>query len=48
MRHGETATIDSIKGFDLVVGADGLNSVVQTTGASVFQPQRETLDNRFV
>ena len=48
IRHGETATIDGIKGFDLVVGADGLNSVVQTAGASVFQPQRETLGNRFV
>ena len=48
IRHGETATIDSIKGFDLVVGADGLNSVVQSAGASVFQPQREMLNNRFV
>ena len=48
IRHGETATIDSIKGFDLVVGADGLNSVVQSAGASVFRPQRDTLNNRFV
>jgi 2-polyprenyl-6-methoxyphenol hydroxylase-like FAD-dependent oxidoreductase len=48
MRHGEIATIDSIKGADLVVGADGLNSVVQTAGASVFQPHHETLGNRFM
>jgi 2-polyprenyl-6-methoxyphenol hydroxylase-like FAD-dependent oxidoreductase len=36
------------KEFDLVVGADGLNSIVRKAFESVFRPRIETLTNKFV
>lgn len=46
--HGIEASARDFEGFDLVVGADGLNSVVQAAGAAAFQPHVETLTNWFI
>ncbi len=38
----------SLPGFDLIVGADGVNSQVRQSLASAFQPEVSELTNRFV
>jgi 2-polyprenyl-6-methoxyphenol hydroxylase-like FAD-dependent oxidoreductase len=41
-------SVEKFKGKDLVVGADGLNSIVRKAGREVFKPRVETLTNKFV
>lgn len=48
LRHGVEARPGDLVGFDLVVGADGINSSVQLAGARVFKPRVDTLTNRFI
>ena len=43
----EVQDLDAFSGADLIVGADGLNSVVRRTHAERFQPQIEWLTNKF-
>lgn len=40
-------SLDELAGADLIVGADGLNSLVRRTREAVFQPQIEWLTNKF-
>jgi 2-polyprenyl-6-methoxyphenol hydroxylase-like FAD-dependent oxidoreductase len=40
-------TLDELAGADLIVGADGINSLVRITRAERFQPQVEWLTNKF-
>jgi 2-polyprenyl-6-methoxyphenol hydroxylase-like FAD-dependent oxidoreductase len=40
-------SLDELAGADLIVGADGLNSLVRRARAAVFQPQIEWLTNKF-
>lgn len=47
-RYGETVGPDDLPGYDLVVGADGINSIVRRVAADVFRPTTETLTNRFI
>ncbi len=46
VRHGERATRETLAGHDLVVGADGLNSIVVAAGD--FRRDIEWLTNRFI
>lgn len=48
VRHGVEAQARDLEGYDLVVGADGINSTVREVGASTFRPQVETLTNWFI
>jgi 2-polyprenyl-6-methoxyphenol hydroxylase-like FAD-dependent oxidoreductase len=41
------ASLDAVAGADLVVGADGVNSLVRRLLASQFEPRVERLSNRF-
>ena len=43
----EVGDLDALAGADLIVGADGLNSVVRKLQAERFQPQIEWLTNKF-
>jgi 2-polyprenyl-6-methoxyphenol hydroxylase-like FAD-dependent oxidoreductase len=43
----EVSGFDALAGADLIVGADGLNSIVRRTHADRFQPQIEWLTNKF-
>lgn len=48
MRYGQAVfSLDELAGIDLVVGADGLNSLVRATLAAQFQPSIELLTNHF-
>lgn len=40
-------SLDELAGADLIVGADGLNSLVRTSLAPQFEPQIEWLSNKF-
>jgi 2-polyprenyl-6-methoxyphenol hydroxylase-like FAD-dependent oxidoreductase len=40
-------TLEELDGADLIVGADGINSLVRVTRADRFQPQLEWLTNKF-
>jgi 2-polyprenyl-6-methoxyphenol hydroxylase-like FAD-dependent oxidoreductase len=40
-------SLDELSGADLIVGADGLNSLVRTSLASAFEPSVEWLGNKF-
>ena len=42
------ASLDALAGFDLVVGADGVNSRVRAAHAATFAPRTEWLTNKFV
>jgi 2-polyprenyl-6-methoxyphenol hydroxylase-like FAD-dependent oxidoreductase len=49
VRRGRAvASLDELGAADLVVGADGFNSLVRRSLASGFEPRVETLTNRFV
>jgi 2-polyprenyl-6-methoxyphenol hydroxylase-like FAD-dependent oxidoreductase len=48
LRHGVEARVEDLAKFDLVVGADGINSLVQSTGHAVFKPRVDTLTNWFI
>ncbi len=41
-------TLDTVSHFDVVVGADGSNSIVRKTHAARFEPRIEYLTNKFV
>jgi 2-polyprenyl-6-methoxyphenol hydroxylase-like FAD-dependent oxidoreductase len=43
----EVRTLDALAGADLVVGADGVNSIVRRSLSDHFQPQVEWLTNKF-
>lgn len=48
IRYGHAiASLDELSGADLVVGADGSNSLVRTALAAQFAPSLEVLTNRF-
>lgn len=48
VRHeARLSTLDSLADFDLVVGADGANSLVRSANEAAFQTQRHLLENRF-
>jgi 2-polyprenyl-6-methoxyphenol hydroxylase-like FAD-dependent oxidoreductase len=48
IEHGRTvAALDELAGSDLIVGADGANSLVRRSLAEQFEPAIETLSNRF-
>lgn len=48
VRHGAEARAEDLEGYDLVVGADGINSMVRELGAATFWPRIETLTNWFI
>lgn len=48
IRHGVAARAEDLVDFDLVVGADGINSLVQSVGQEVFKPRVDTLTNWFI
>ena len=48
LRHGVAVGMDDLSDFDLVVGADGINSLVQSAGQEVFKPRVDTLTNWFI
>jgi len=48
VRHGAEARAEDLEGYDLVVGADGINSMVRELGAVTFWPRIETLTNWFI
>lgn len=48
LRHGQAVDVKSFSEFDLVVGADGINSRVQSEGREVFNPHVDTLSNWFI
>lgn len=48
VRHGAEARAEGLEGYDLVVGADGINSMVRELGAATFWPRIETLTNWFI
>jgi 2-polyprenyl-6-methoxyphenol hydroxylase-like FAD-dependent oxidoreductase len=48
LRHGRELAAEEMRGFDLVVGADGINSTVQSEGREVFKPRVNTLTNWFI
>jgi 2-polyprenyl-6-methoxyphenol hydroxylase-like FAD-dependent oxidoreductase len=48
LRHETEARPESFGGFDLVVGADGINSSVQAAGRDVFRPSVAALTNWFI
>lgn len=49
IHHGRRLdTPDQLSGYDLVVGADGANSLVRQTYAEKFQPEMSELTNRFI
>jgi 2-polyprenyl-6-methoxyphenol hydroxylase-like FAD-dependent oxidoreductase len=48
LRHGVEASAKDLPEFDLVVGADGLNSAVRSAGHGVFKPRVDTLTNWFI
>ena len=48
LRFGEAVTPDMLANHDLIVGADGLGSVVKRAGSDTFQPSTNLLANRFV
>ncbi|HKW38477.1 MAG TPA: FAD-dependent monooxygenase [Burkholderiales bacterium] len=48
IRYGRAiSSLDEVAGADLVVGADGSNSLVRTALAAQFEPSVEVLSNRF-
>ena len=48
VRHGAEARAEDLEGYDLVVGADGINSMVRELGAATFWPRIKTLTNWFI
>jgi len=48
VRHNVEARARDLEGYDLVVGADGINSVVRESARATFQPNIETLTNWFI
>jgi 2-polyprenyl-6-methoxyphenol hydroxylase-like FAD-dependent oxidoreductase len=41
-------SLDGLDDYDLIVGSDGVNSMVRRTLAETFQPRQELLSNRFI
>ncbi len=48
IQFGRAVSCTELQGFDTVVGADGVNSMVRGTLAGRFRPNIETLSNKFV
>ncbi|MEM7425693.1 MAG: FAD-dependent monooxygenase [Pseudomonadota bacterium] len=49
VHHGQRLeSLKDLEGYDLVVGADGVNSMVRENLADAFQPEVDELTNRFI
>jgi 2-polyprenyl-6-methoxyphenol hydroxylase-like FAD-dependent oxidoreductase len=48
-RYGnQVASMDALSGFDLIVGADGVNSLARRSFESAFRTSLSNLDNKFI